>query len=63
MSACLHLFFDADVENLALQTYTDVKELHKIRFFLQNVCMSAKYILYIINFFILIYYMLVILNF
>ena len=44
MSACLHLFFDADVENLALQTYTDVKELHKIRlFYKMSVCLQNIY--------------------
>ena len=63
MSACLHVKINADIEKLYLQTYADVITPHKIRLFLQNVCMSAKYILYIINFFILIYYMLVILNF
>ena len=44
MSACLHLFFNADVENLALQTYTDVKESHKIRvFYKMSACLQNIY--------------------
>ena len=44
MSACLHLFFDADVENLALQTYADVKESHKIRlFYKMSACLQNIY--------------------
>ena len=63
MSACLHLVFDADIEILSLQTNADIQEWLKIRGFLYNVCMSALYILYIINFFILILYIIVNLNF
>ena len=63
MSACLHLVFDTDIEILPLQTNADIQEWLKIRVSLYNVCMSALYILYIINFFILILYKLVILNF
>ena len=46
-----------------MQTNADITRPHKIRVFICNVCMSALYILYIINFFILILYNLVILNF
>ena len=46
-----------------MQTNADIQEWLKIRLFVCNVCMSALYILYIINFFILILYKLVILNF
>ena len=63
MSACLHLIFDADIKKLPLRTNADIYNPHKIRLFIHNVCMSALYILYIINFFILILYKLVILNF
>ena len=63
MSACLHRKINADIEKIQLQTNADVQEWLKIRVFLQNVCMSALYILYIINFFILIYILPVILNF
>jgi len=63
MSACLHYKINADISNLPLQTNADVQEWLKIRVFICNVCMSALYILYIINFFILIYITLVILNF
>ena len=60
MSACLHLKMDADIAILPLQTNADIYNSLKIRL-LQE--MSALYILYIINFFILIYITLVILNF
>ena len=63
MSACLHYKINADIEILPLQTNADIQEWLKIRLFVCNVCMSALYILYIINFFILIYILLVILNF
>ena len=63
MSACLHVKINADVEKLQLQTNVDIIIPHKIRIFICNVCMSALYILYIINFFILILYTPVILNF
>ena len=63
MSACLHLKIDADIVKLQLRTNADIKEWLKIRVSICNVCMSALYILYIINFFILIYYIPVILNF
>jgi len=41
MSACLHVKINADVEKLQLQTNADIKEPHKIRLFIYNVCMSA----------------------
>ena len=63
MSACLHRKINADIEKIQLQTNADIQEWLKIRLFICNVCMSALYILYIINFFILIYILLVILNF
>ena len=63
MSACPHLKIDADIVKLQLRTNADIKEWLKIRVFIHNVCMSALYILYIINFFILIYIVSVILNF
>jgi len=63
MSACLHYKINADMQKLLLQTNADVQEWLKIRVFICNVCMSALYILYIINFFILILYNLAILNF
>ena len=63
MSACLHYKINADIQKQRVQTNADIQEWLKIRVFLQNVCMSALYILYIINFFILILYKLVILNF
>ena len=63
MSACLHLKIDADIVKLQLRTNADIQEWLKIRLFICNVCMSALYILYIINFFILIYILPVILNF
>ena len=63
MSACLHYKINADIEKLPLQTNADIYNPHKIRLFICNVCMSALYILYIINFFILILYNLAILNF
>jgi len=63
MSACLHLKINADIEILSLRTNADIQEWLKIRVFICNVCMSALYIIYIINFFILILYNLVILNF
>ena len=63
MSACLHLKINADISNLPLRTNADIQEWLKIRVFICNVCMSALYILYIINFFILILHTLVILNF
>ena len=62
MSACLHYKINADIEILPLQTNADIQEWLKIRVSLYNVCMSAKYIIYMINFFILIYYIPVILN-
>ena len=46
-----------------MQTNADIQEWLKIRLFICNVCMSALYILYIINFFILILYTITILNF
>ena len=46
-----------------MRTNADIQEWLKIRVSICNVCMSALYILYIINFFILILYNLVILNF
>ena len=63
MSACPHHKINADIEILPLRTNADIQEWLKIRFFICNVCMSALYILYIINFFILIYILPVILNF
>ena len=63
MSACLHRKINADIEKIQLRTNADIQEWLKIRVFICNVCMSALYILYIINFFILILYKLVILNF
>ena len=63
MSACLYVKINADIEKLHLQTNADITEWLKIRVFICNVCMSALYILYIINFFILIYIASVILNF
>ena len=63
MSACLHYKINADIEKLQLRTNADIAIPHKIRLFVCNVCMSALYILYIINFFILIYILLAILNF
>ena len=63
MSACLHYKINADIEKIQLQTNADIQEWLKIRFFICNVCMSALYILYTIKFFILILYMLIILNF
>jgi len=62
MSACLHYKINADIEKIQLQTNADIQEWLKIRLFICNVCMSALYILYIIKFFILILYMLIILN-
>ena len=62
MSACLHHKINADIEILPLQTNADIQEWLKIRVSLYNVCMSAKYIIYMINFFILIYYIPVTLN-
>ena len=44
MSACLHLFFDADVENLALQKYTEGITPHKIRlFYKMSACLQNIY--------------------
>ena len=63
MSACLHYKINADIEKLPLQTNADIQEWLKIRVSICNVCMSALYILYIINFFILILYTIVNLNF
>ena len=54
MSACPHYKIDADILKQRVQTNADIQEWLKIRFFICNVCMSAKYIIYIINFFILI---------
>ena len=63
MSACLHYKINADIQKQRVQTNADIQEWLKIRVFICNVCMSALYILYIINFFILIYILLAILNF
>ena len=63
MSACLHRKINADIQKQRVRTNADIQEWLKIRLFIHNVCMSALYILYIINFFILILYKLVILNF
>ena len=63
MSACLHRKINADIQKQRVRTNADIQEWLKIRLFVCNVCMSALYILYIINFFILIYITLVILNF
>ena len=44
MSACLHVKINADVENLALQTYTDAEEPHKIRlFYKMSACLHNIY--------------------
>ena len=44
MSACLHLFFDADIEKLPLQTYADVVTPHKIRvFYKMSACLQNIY--------------------
>ena len=63
MSACLHRKINADIQKQRVRTNADIQEWLKIRLFVCNVCMSALYILYIINFFILIYILLAILNF
>ena len=44
MSACLHVKINSDIENLPLQTYTDVITPHKIRlFYKMSACLQNIY--------------------